>query len=595
MRQFELGLFIKRILPFCSLLALMTRLALGADDASNTNNAYYEQRLNQFAEAVEGDDFKTIFDFSRGCQLHIENIHTSNPQVLWQKLDDEYYESSRQRFVQRNTPAANDGSYAQFSSALFNPGSGGVDLPRGFNDLYILLHPKPTVKYLETREGNLDQIGGEIGLHVMKVYASLDFSAVQDAPKFHAGEFNSGELKRLKSTIIMVYFDDTGFVVQAQRVEKGDVFQDDVEPTRQATTPSEISSASSATDEQPNPTGSLLGVCPNGKIGGFGFGTKCTGFYNWDEAKQKDVLVDIQIAGTTTSLNYTKTKSLVHGGVDIVAPEGSELFPIADGTVDDVLLSPADPNFNSLGYMVTVEHKEQVAGKPTFSLYLHMKEKPKVEIGQDVVAGKTLLGYVGSTGAAFGAHVHIEVRHFAGRFSPKWNNIYGIERPKEEATFDETDFEQNWINPADYAPPKPKTLLQLTKDVEFANEFDLHTKNFAYPLEQVQAAIAQVIKDQKDTLAQYSERTDKTQVLFVTDLANHSLIFGTSKQYFILVDKIDDNSCVVNLKLLELVPDLDKAQGTNIPNRPVSNKDVTNDTANKFLDKVLKKLTAAKT
>jgi murein DD-endopeptidase MepM/ murein hydrolase activator NlpD len=123
------------------------------------------------------------------------------------------------------------------------------------------------------------------------------------------------------------------------------------------------------------------------------------------------------------------------------------VFPIADGTVDDVVLSPNDKDFTSLGYMVIVEHKAKLGGKPTFSIYLHLKAKPKVEAGQAVVAGKTLLGNVGATGAAFGPHLHLEVRHFAGRFFEKWKNIYGIERPKDEATFDEGEFAANWVNP----------------------------------------------------------------------------------------------------------------------------------------------------
>ena len=189
----------------------------------------------------------------------------------------------------------------------------------------------------------------------------------------------------------------------------------------------------------------LSAVCPKSKPGEFRHGTKCTGYY--DAA----ALVDIQIAGNPTSKEYVSTKSLVHAGVDLVAPEGNEIYPIADGTVDAVISSDKDANFKSLGYMVLIQHKNKFEGKPTWSLYLHLKEKPSVVMGDAVTAGKTLLGRVGSTGAAFGPHLHLEVRHFAGRFSEKWKNIYGIERPSSEATFGEKDFAENWTDPEKFA------------------------------------------------------------------------------------------------------------------------------------------------
>jgi murein DD-endopeptidase MepM/ murein hydrolase activator NlpD len=192
---------------------------------------------------------------------------------------------------------------------------------------------------------------------------------------------------------------------------------------------------------------SLAILRPNGNLGEFRHGTKCVGFYEAAQPEGKLTLVDIQVAGKASSKSYTKTKSLVHAGLDIVGPEGSEIRPAADGTVDDVIVSPNDENFGSLGYMVIVEHAQKFVGKPVYSVYLHMKDKPKVAVGQSVKAGQTVLGLVGSTGAAFGPHVHFELRRFSGRFFPKWKNIYGIERPKEEATFDESDFAANWLDP----------------------------------------------------------------------------------------------------------------------------------------------------
>jgi|GEM_PF-1126930 len=187
-------------------------------------------------------------------------------------------------------------------------------------------------------------------------------------------------------------------------------------------------------------------VCPRGKLGDFKHGTKCTGFYTATAPGGSLKLVDIQLPEKDSAKPYTKSKSLVHAGIDIVAIEGSQIYSVADGTVDDIVQSPSDENFATLGYAVVVEHERKVDGKPTYSLYLHMREKAKVQLGQSVKAGQTVLGLVGSTGAAFGPHVHFEIRHFPGRFNPKWKNIYGIERPKDEATFVESAFLSDWVN-----------------------------------------------------------------------------------------------------------------------------------------------------
>src|SRR6266446_2409241 len=59
----------------------------------------------------------------------------------------------------------------------------------------------------------------------------------------------------------------------------------------------------------------LAAVCPKAQIGEFRHGTKCTGYY------AENRLVDIQLAGRATSTEFVSTKSLVHAGVDLIAPE----------------------------------------------------------------------------------------------------------------------------------------------------------------------------------------------------------------------------------------------------------------------------------
>lgn len=191
-------------------------------------------------------------------------------------------------------------------------------------------------------------------------------------------------------------------------------------------------------------------VCPGGKVGEFHHGTKCIGYYD-----DKNHLVDIQVAGKPSNTANVATKKLVHAGVDIVAVKGSAVFPIADGTVIDVVKEKDDPAFAYLGYMVIVKHDEKLRGLKTYSLYLHMNEPPAIAVGKDVVAGKTQLGAVGSTGAAFGPHIHLEVRHFSERLFPHWGNIYGKESPESEAKFDSAEFSQSWTDPETFSTVSP--------------------------------------------------------------------------------------------------------------------------------------------
>ena len=196
------------------------------------------------------------------------------------------------------------------------------------------------------------------------------------------------------------------------------------------------------------PESSIISVViPKGKLGEFTHGARCTGYYD------SDGLVDIQTNGAATEKTYTRTKELVHPGVDIVAEEGSPIYPIRDGVVVDVIGRDTDGNWDSLGYMVIVEHSGDGDVPKYYSMYLHMKQKPTVGIGDSVLAGKTELGLVGHTGSAIGNHLHLEVRTFKDRFNPTWNNIYGIMTPESEKTFDEKTFETSWVDPLMFANP----------------------------------------------------------------------------------------------------------------------------------------------
>ena len=88
-----------------------------------------------------------------------------------------------------------------------------------------------------------------------------------------------------------------------------------------------------------------------------------------------------------------------HKGMDIAAPEGTEIYAAADGYV-------VSAGWNSGGYgnVVMIEHLDGYA-----TVYAHMIAVYAGE-GQYVTKGQ-LIGFVGNTGNSFGDHCHFEVRY----------------------------------------------------------------------------------------------------------------------------------------------------------------------------------------
>lgn len=87
-----------------------------------------------------------------------------------------------------------------------------------------------------------------------------------------------------------------------------------------------------------------------------------------------------------------------HPGIDLTAPVGSSVYPIADGVV--ILVGTLKTGY---GRHVIVEHANGLV-----SLYAHLG-KILVEEGQKITK-KVVLGEVGLTGRTTGYHLHLEVR-----------------------------------------------------------------------------------------------------------------------------------------------------------------------------------------
>ena len=104
--------------------------------------------------------------------------------------------------------------------------------------------------------------------------------------------------------------------------------------------------------------------------------------------------------------------NVVHTGVDISAPEGTPIMAAGPGTIVWAgwgLFSETPGNQNDpYGVAVAIRHDFGYNDQQLYTIYAHMSLANVIE-GQHVETGE-VIGFVGSTGASTGAHVHFEVR-----------------------------------------------------------------------------------------------------------------------------------------------------------------------------------------
>lgn len=298
-----------------------------------------------------------------------------------------------------------------------------------------------------------------------KAYAS-DVKALQSAKKIQFSPFNTVEVvgtpeayeAAVANPVIRGGPFNMCFVREGGGIpvnESGQIICNQPAPYRFQLTrqPAALRGAPERVDATPSPepskaTGrvtatSIGAVVPGGRIGVFQHGTRVHACYVGGK------LVDIQERATPFNQRCDRVRDLVHAGIDISARLGSPIYPVANGKVIDVVSATTDSNWSSLGYAIFIEHGQTNGQIRTYDAYFHLAAPPAVGKGDSVTVGQTVLGVVGATGAAFGSHLHLEVRHFAVRFSPGWSNIYGIEAPPSSGgTFDARDFEKNWEDPS---------------------------------------------------------------------------------------------------------------------------------------------------
>lgn len=113
--------------------------------------------------------------------------------------------------------------------------------------------------------------------------------------------------------------------------------------------------------------------------------------------------VVISSAGFTWPLRggISQFSNWYHTAVDITAPVGTPIVAAGNGKVVKALSGVWDGGY---GTNLMIDNESGYS-----SLYAHMSGL-NVGIGDDVVAGKTVIGWVGLTGRTTGAHLHFEIR-----------------------------------------------------------------------------------------------------------------------------------------------------------------------------------------
>lgn len=98
----------------------------------------------------------------------------------------------------------------------------------------------------------------------------------------------------------------------------------------------------------------------------------------------------------------------LHTGIDIAGTLGDPIVPFMGGTVTKV-----ESLTWGYGKYVVIDHGDHVS-----STYAHF-DSLAVIVGQEVVAGSTVLGRRGSTGWSTGPHLHFETRVFGIPVNPQ--------------------------------------------------------------------------------------------------------------------------------------------------------------------------------
>jgi len=125
-------------------------------------------------------------------------------------------------------------------------------------------------------------------------------------------------------------------------------------------------------------------------------------------------------------------RNIVHTGVDIPTPEGTPIMAAGAGTVVwagwGLFTETPSNDKDPYGLAVAIRHDFGYYDQQLYTVYAHMS-KMNVIVGQHVETGE-VIGFVGSTGATTGPHVHFEVRFPFNSFFYTYNPELWIAPPQ---------------------------------------------------------------------------------------------------------------------------------------------------------------------
>jgi len=140
-----------------------------------------------------------------------------------------------------------------------------------------------------------------------------------------------------------------------------------------------------------------------------------------------------------------------HEGIDFEAPESSQIYAVAEGTVSDVRPDgDSDPVGKPYGNQLRIQHDEGYT-----SIYAHLLQII-AQRGQPVQAGQ-LIGLSGNTGNSFGAHLHLTIKKANATQAHETNFPYDI--------IDPTPYVGAFEAGAQPAPPEPSAQPTLQVQV----------------------------------------------------------------------------------------------------------------------------------
>ncbi|MGE0623583.1 MAG: peptidoglycan DD-metalloendopeptidase family protein [Pseudomonadales bacterium] len=129
-----------------------------------------------------------------------------------------------------------------------------------------------------------------------------------------------------------------------------------------------------------------------------------SGYFNPDGKNMRKAFLRAPVEFSRISSNFNlrrkhplHNRTMPHRGIDYAAPTGTPILAAGDGRIQTASKTAANGNF------VVLQHGEQFVTK-----YLHLSRFARgVRAGSRVEQGQ-VIGYVGSTGAATGPHLHYE-------------------------------------------------------------------------------------------------------------------------------------------------------------------------------------------